>query len=68
MKMPAGELGANLQGGMGTVRVEYTNEALNRERSPVILSPWSSPQWPLRCGSFPGPAWAQARAGGSRCS
>lgn len=28
------ELGANLQGGMGTVRVEYTNDDFNRQRSP----------------------------------
>jgi len=28
------ELGANLQGGLGTVRVEYTDDNLNRVRSP----------------------------------
>ena len=54
------ELGANLQGGMGTVRVEYTNEALNRERSPRDFIALVEPSLAAQMRLF---SWASLGAG-----
>ena len=54
------ELGANLQGGMGTVRVEYTNETLNRERSPRDFIALVEPSLAAQMRLFP---WASLGAG-----
>ena len=54
------ELGANLQSGMGTVRVEYTNETLNRERSPRDFIALVEPSLAAQMRLFP---WASLGAG-----
>ena len=54
------ELGANLQGGLGTVRVEYTNESLNRERSPRNFIALVEPSLAAQMRLF---SWASLGAG-----
>jgi hypothetical protein len=54
------ELGANLQGGMGSVRIDYTNDLLKRERSPrdfiALIEPSAAAQMRLF-------SWASLGAG-----
>ena len=54
------ELGANLQGGMGAVRVAYTNEALNPERSPRDFIALVEPSLAAQLRVF---TWASLGAG-----
>jgi hypothetical protein len=54
------ELGANLQGGMGTVRVEYNNEDLNRVRSPRDFIALVEPSMAAQMRLF---SWASLGAG-----
>ena len=54
------ELGANLQSGMGTVRIEYTNERLNRERSPRDFIALVEPSLAAQMRLF---TWASLGAG-----
>lgn len=54
------ELGANLQGGMGTVRIEYTNEDYNRVRSPRDFIALIEPSMAAQMRLF---SWASLGAG-----
>ncbi|MGI4738355.1 MAG: hypothetical protein ACRYG7_24565 [Janthinobacterium lividum] len=54
------ELGANLQGGMGAVRIEYTNEDYNRVRSPRDFIALIEPSMAAQMRLF---SWASLGAG-----
>ena len=54
------ELGANLQGGLGTVRIEYTNDDFNRVRSPRDFIALVEPSMAAQMRLF---SWASLGAG-----
>ncbi|AMR26640.1 hypothetical protein A0257_05660 [Hymenobacter psoromatis] len=60
LENPRWELGANLQGGMGAVRIEYTNEDYNRVRSPRDFIALVEPSMAAQMRLF---SWASLGAG-----
>jgi hypothetical protein len=60
LENPRWELGANLQGGMGAVRIEYTNDDYNRVRSPRDFIALVEPSMAAQMRLF---SWASLGAG-----
>ncbi|TDN38115.1 hypothetical protein E4631_23670 [Hymenobacter sp. UV11] len=60
LENPRWELGANLQGGMGAVRIEYNNEDYNRVRSPRDFIALVEPSMAAQMRLF---SWASLGAG-----